>query len=373
MNAYVASNLSDLGRIMQADRENQTKSALGRMEQQRLQQQALMQQLYQQRAQEQQQSQFLQELAMRRDAQQQQAQYQQGMLGLRQKELDFSQNGITPAMQWDDNYRNAALLNQLEVAKINAGRNDPTVAAMRVRQEAETARDAALALENWEAEKSAAETKAAEYNALLNSIKGRTPGKIDELDNLTTWRSTAENKAKEWENEEMRKLIEALRADTRPGQISPTPDGKFQPVVRPRPSMPQSMGSPNGFNPTARFDTEVNAGQGIPAPAGAYQLPPALQQQQLPPPGQPTNAPVAAQGIPYEAAAQAAMIAQKLMQDNPALTREQAIAQAIAQLKLDQYRRPQTPNYFRDLRSRPLLNQLYQGNTSPLPTTPYPQ
>lgn len=265
---YVGSTLDTIGRSMQADRDTEARSAIAQQEQQRLAMGQFLQALQHQQAQEQNQQQFMQELAYRKSAQDQQSQYQHDLLGLRRNELDFSQNGYSPIQSWEQAFRERELASKERVAEMQSKMGVPRVEEERFKQNAISERDDRLAMENVQAENAAAQTKAAEYNALAEQIRGEAKRLKDTGNEWFTSHSSADEKSRLHLNK-LQGLIEALRTDTRPGQISPTPDGKFQPVLRNFVPRTSAFGNqPNGFNPVQRFDSEAGAnGQTIPAPS----------------------------------------------------------------------------------------------------------
>lgn len=248
-NYYVGSNLSDIGRAMQEDRGLASREEMARMENARLQQAALMQALERREASERQSQQFAQELALRQAAQQQQQGYQNQLFDLKKQEFEFNKNGTTPAQEWENTYRNQALVNALEIAKLNAGRYDPRVAEEGLKQDALNERDYRLALENVDAENSSANAKASEYNALANQIEQDIQQKqSSRAGEWFTTEGTAKQEAEAARTERFQALLQSMQADRRPGNISTDATGRrFVPILRAKPQPYPSMRG--GYNP----------------------------------------------------------------------------------------------------------------------------
>lgn len=235
-NYYVGSTLDTLGQSMVADRATDARLEAARMEQQRLQFAALQQALMQQAQQRQQAQQFQQELGLRQSAQDQDNAYRTAMLGLQERQF----TGLTPAQDAENRYKYAALENQLKVAQAT---QDPRLQVEIERRSSMEAMDKALALENWEAETAASKAKAADYNASAQEIERQAA----EIERKKGWGpddpASRKVEADALRSQKYAELVANLRADQRPGIISPDATGrKFVEVLRPKPV--SRLGSP---------------------------------------------------------------------------------------------------------------------------------
>lgn len=254
-NYFVASNLSDLGRNMAADTMNQR-------EQQRLMAAQLMQAMAQREQQAQQQQQFQQELAYRQQSQQQENQYKNALLAMQQQQNQFTQTGTTPGMEWDNQYKYAALANQLKIAEAQAKSQQFNIgqqgAAAWINQQGQNYRDQGLSDEAWEDSKAEAEAKAAMWNARIQNSKNSlfTTEKKDKAGEWTTTDSGAETWAKlEWPKRYSALVNELSQIDKSPGLIAPDPKDPsgetFIAVVKPK---RQQRFFPGMVNPYGQAD-----------------------------------------------------------------------------------------------------------------------
>lgn len=238
-NYYVGSNLSDIGRFMSMDRDSEERANVARMEQNRLAAAQIAKAL-------QDRQQFEQELAFRQMAQNQQNQYQNALLGLKQREMDFGQSGISEAAKLDDQYRYAALRNAIELGQIRQNTTDPRILEEKERQKQINNRAFQEAMDNFDYETNASISKAADYNARAQEIENQA--KAIESAKHFRFGNAEKNKieADKYRTEQYAALHAAQSVDRRPGTISPDATGRrFVPITPRRPVHPdQPYGMP---------------------------------------------------------------------------------------------------------------------------------
>lgn len=233
---YYVGDLNNIGQQMSQDREIQARKAMAQAEQRRAAEAQIQQALMERARQQQQNQQFQQELGLRQADQQQRNAYQNLLLGLRQKEIE-SQGQINPQIQLDEDYRRAALAQRIKELELQNQTPDARVAAALATQAGQTARDTAQAQEAWESETAGARSKAAQYNALVESIDKDAEDAANKYDPWGWTTDTDKKRAgEEFRRAKYAELIQGLSLDKRPGDISPNPTTRrFEPVLRPRP------------------------------------------------------------------------------------------------------------------------------------------
>lgn len=270
-NYYVGTTLDSIGANMSRDRGYAAQQAIAQAEARQRQAAMLQQALLERQRMAQQQQQFGQEMALRQGAQGQQNQYQNALLALRDRELQGQQNGFTPRDVADNNYRYAALANQLAIAEKQMALQDPRLQVERERQKALEDRELQRSQEDWDYNKVASEVKAGQYNALMEEIEKEAKEKEKRQSFGFDDPESRKIVADKFRKDKYQELLNMLPADKRPGDVTPNPiTRRFEPVLPPR------RGGPV-------------AGSNRPLPGlggGAYQFNPVASTQ----PAQPTQA-----------------------------------------------------------------------------------
>lgn len=296
---YVGTTLDTIGNNMAKDRAIQSQTEIARMEQQRLQAQAVAKYIQDMAMREQQQRQFMDELAFRKQAQDQQNAYQQALLRLKDKEW----GQMSPAQTADDRYRYEALANALKIAETNTKARDPRVEAAKIIQDETSKREQAFAAEEAEAFNEASKAKAARWNQRFKLLDDQL--EQERVEKAGEW-TTTERGANAWLRAEKPKRYAALinelqQLDKSVGDVIPDSTGtRFQPVARrvPGAQIPgtQVPGQPTSQSPVGNLPIRVQNSRGqifdIPASqwAAAKQRDPGVRMINQGMPGTPSRA-----------------------------------------------------------------------------------